>query len=278
MIYDDASTDNSINYILEYIGKYNFIRLIKGDVNKGTGNARSILVENSKGEYICFFDDDDFSLKRRVELQLQTLIEYKKKILFKYPVFCYSTREKKYFDKTILFKGPGLNGEVPKGREVFDKMVRLIGKQNVDFGAGFPTCSFFGSIEDINKINSFDKSMRRLEDIDFAIRAGFKHSHFIGTNVPLVIQKHTIGNHKTPIKNYFYEKHILDKYSSILKSEEYKYLLIWLKMRCSWFSKKHLAAIGYFFKLLKTDVNRAIKEIITVALKRILHEFKTRQV
>jgi glycosyltransferase involved in cell wall biosynthesis len=278
LIYDDASTDNSISHIQDYIRKYNFIRLIKGEVNKGTGNARYVLVENSKGEYICFFDDDDFSLKNRVELQLQTLIEYKKIIQFKFPVFCYATREKKYFDKTILFKGPGLNGLVPKGINVFDKMVRLTEMENIDFGAGFPTCSFFASIKDVKAINSFDKSMRRLEDIDFAVRAGFKQSHFIGTSAPLVIQKHTNGNHKTPVRNYFYEKYILDKNINILKRLEYKYLLIWLKIRCSWFSKKYLAAICYLFKLLRTDASRGVKEIIIVGLKRILHEVRSRQI
>lgn len=163
------------------------------------------------------------------------------------------------------------------GIDVFDKMIRLVKKENVDFGAGFPTCSFFASIKDVNSIKSFDKSMRRLEDIEFAIRASFENSHFIGTNEVLVVQNHTIGSHKTALKNYIYEKYILDKHVDRLKNKEYQYLKMWLKIRCSWFLKKYISTLNYFLKLLKIDYKRAWSGIVIAGIKRITHEIRTKQ-
>lgn len=278
IVYDDASCDNSIHYLSDFEKRYNCIKVIKGKVNKGTGYARSILTENANGKYICFFDDDDYSTPERVETQLILLEKYKKSIDPNTPVFCYASRKKKYFDKTLEFKAPGLKGRPPKGSMIFHKNIRLKSFSNYDFGTGFPTCSFFALTDDVKKIGSFDKTMRRLEDVDFAIRAGFHNSHFIGTPEILIIQNHTTGSHKTQLKNYYYEKYMLDKHKNKLNGPEYNYLRLWLKIRCSWFMKKYFAAFIYFFKITSIDFTKTIKKITISGTKRIIHEIRSKQI
>ncbi|WP_320046297.1 glycosyltransferase family 2 protein [uncultured Ilyobacter sp.] len=58
---DDASYDNSLNIVEEYLNKVSFkYKIIHLSKNKGVSNARNIGLDNSKGEYIYFLDSDDY--------------------------------------------------------------------------------------------------------------------------------------------------------------------------------------------------------------------------
>ena len=50
------------------------IRLIENKKNLGGGLSRNVWVENAKGKYICFLDDDDEYLPEKVEKQYLTYI------------------------------------------------------------------------------------------------------------------------------------------------------------------------------------------------------------
>ncbi|MEE2611661.1 MAG: glycosyltransferase, partial [Pseudomonadota bacterium] len=39
--------------------------------NKGCANSRNLLISKAQGEFIAFFDDDDFSCPERVRLQYE---------------------------------------------------------------------------------------------------------------------------------------------------------------------------------------------------------------
>ena len=55
LIYDDASVDP----VEAYVPKGNRIRIIRGDVNKGPGHGRNVLLRASQSDYIHFHDADD---------------------------------------------------------------------------------------------------------------------------------------------------------------------------------------------------------------------------
>lgn len=57
LIYDDGSTDDSVDIIRKNFGKY--VSVIEGKVNKGLGVARNRLIEYARGKYILFLDSDD---------------------------------------------------------------------------------------------------------------------------------------------------------------------------------------------------------------------------
>ena len=63
IIVEDCSTDNSLDIINRLIKKYDNIRLIKNDINRGAGYSRNIGIKNANGEYISFIDADDYISK-----------------------------------------------------------------------------------------------------------------------------------------------------------------------------------------------------------------------
>lgn len=60
ILIDDCSTDTSLAIIHEYQNRYQNIKVISLDCQKGPGNARSRGLEEATGEYIGFVDSDDW--------------------------------------------------------------------------------------------------------------------------------------------------------------------------------------------------------------------------
>lgn len=60
IIIDDCSTDSSLEIASSYADKDNRIRVIKNDKNMGAGKSRNCGIEIAKGEYLAFFDADDY--------------------------------------------------------------------------------------------------------------------------------------------------------------------------------------------------------------------------
>ena len=91
-------------------------------------------------------------------------------------------------------------------------------KYNVCFyGNGTPTCSLMARKDLFYKVGFFDTNLSRQEDIDFAIRVGFKGGHFIGIPEKVISQYFTIGKDKTQLK--FFQLRDTFRMSSHLKLE-----------------------------------------------------------
>ena len=72
IIVDDGSIDKSPDIIKKYAKKDQRIKVISQQ-NSGLAQARNTGVSNSCGEYIAFMDDDDISVPKRLEKQLNFL-------------------------------------------------------------------------------------------------------------------------------------------------------------------------------------------------------------
>lgn len=59
ILVDDGSTDGSGKICDEYAGKYENIRAVHQE-NRGVSSARNLGVSMAKGEYVAFFDSDDY--------------------------------------------------------------------------------------------------------------------------------------------------------------------------------------------------------------------------
>ena len=58
---DDASTDHSLEILIDYAAKYpRKVKVYKNDQNKGQGASRNIGMSLASGEYIGFLDSDDY--------------------------------------------------------------------------------------------------------------------------------------------------------------------------------------------------------------------------
>ena len=71
LIYDDCSTDNSLQ-VLNSINDSR-IKIYKGQINKGVRYARDFLLKLAKGDYISFFDADDICNKNKYTFSLNYL-------------------------------------------------------------------------------------------------------------------------------------------------------------------------------------------------------------
>ncbi|AJA46769.1 putative glycosyltransferase EpsJ [Clostridium pasteurianum DSM 525 = ATCC 6013] len=63
---NDGSTDNSLNIIKEFAGKYSNLVLLDKE-NGGLSSARNFGMEHAKGEFISFVDSDDFIEENMLE-------------------------------------------------------------------------------------------------------------------------------------------------------------------------------------------------------------------
>jgi glycosyltransferase involved in cell wall biosynthesis len=59
LIYDDASSDGTLQMVKEKFLNNSKIRIMEGQVNRGVTYSRKILLENSCGEFVAFLDSDD---------------------------------------------------------------------------------------------------------------------------------------------------------------------------------------------------------------------------
>ena len=66
IVVDDGSTDSTATVV----GKYAQVRCLRFSTNRGVAAARNAGIEASRGAFICFLDDDDVWLPRRLTLQL----------------------------------------------------------------------------------------------------------------------------------------------------------------------------------------------------------------
>lgn len=68
----DAYWNERVKGIAE---RFNAVKYIRNPENKGSAASRNIGIENARGEYITFLDDDDVYLPCKVEHQLEALIK-----------------------------------------------------------------------------------------------------------------------------------------------------------------------------------------------------------
>ena len=75
ILVDDGSTDGSLNICKEYANKDNRITVLTQQ-NQGAGPARNNGIANACGDYLLFFDSDDWVNIKTLEILNQILSEY----------------------------------------------------------------------------------------------------------------------------------------------------------------------------------------------------------
>jgi len=75
IIFDDCSTDNTIEVIEEFFSKNKDLKyvLVKKDKNVGTYYNKNEALDIAKGDFITFIDGDDEYLPKKIENELYTL-------------------------------------------------------------------------------------------------------------------------------------------------------------------------------------------------------------
>lgn len=273
LVVDDASMDHSRQLIDRIAKTDNRVKVFCKNVNEGVASARNTILENALGEFIVFFDDDDESLSYRLRIQYEALCAYESLHKDRL-VVCYASGIRRYpngYEMNI--SAIGSRSSVPIGELVADYLLFNCRKEGVFYGAGTPTCALMARRSVFAKVGGFDKSLRRVEDVDFAIRLALFGAHFIGVQEPLYIQYFTSSDDKTPEKNLDAELFIIEKNSSYLKSKKrYTYARKWFKIRYYHFKKDRLTFFVALFLFLARFPFSGMRHLLRSAPKRLKHE------
>ena len=195
VIVDDASTDNSINHIEEIKKRNQCIFLHRHEKNLGVAASRNTIIQNAKGEYIAFFDDDDESLPTRLKKQYERLSQFQQKHP-NLPVLCYCHRHVFKDGKQSVFVAAGSQPPEPHGEMVADFLLWDKKKLGYDLQGDFGTGVMMASRALLQRF-LFDPQFQRAEDWDIAIRIAMARGYFISVNEALINQYVTETNDKS---------------------------------------------------------------------------------
>lgn len=273
LVVDDGSTDGSQEIVRKRADADTRINLIENNKNLGCSSARNRLVENAKGEFLAFFDDDDVSSPERVRLQFEHIEAYEQKSDCNL-IACFASGQRVYPNKYIFrLRAVGSDGPSPVGDTMADYL--LFHKRDPAFfyGAGTPSCSLMARTLLFRKLGGFDPALRRQEDVDFAIRLGLMGGHFIGIPEPVLTQYATGGDEKSAQVEFESFIRILEKNAAYLKAaDSYQYMRIWSEMRYRHFSGQDGHAFRLLTRLLFAYPKRTARHFLHTATRRFRHE------
>ena len=206
LIVDDNSTDNTKDLISKLAKESSVpFRTIYNDKNIGIGSVRNILVENSNGNFIAFFDDDDISCSNRILEQISLVKKYEKYtnlLDYSFSPICFSDRliidqKKKLICKSIYISENDMFKE-----KIIGALLSADSFPITSSPGSTATCTFFARKESIVRVNGFKSELRRFEDLDFVIRALINKVPIIRSELILVHQNNTIDKEKFHSREY----------------------------------------------------------------------------
>lgn len=241
------------------------IKFIQHEKNKNGAVARNTAIAIAKGEYISFLDDDDFYLKKRLEILVNALNDNPE----------YSAV---YTGGVILYKSifdAGKSGNLQKDI--------LMQQSFMKTGS-----NMFFRTEAIKNINGFDETFRRHQDLEIMVRF-FRENKILAIDKILVVKDNSSRINELNIKkairarekfiktfqrdiNKFQDKDFIIQRNYIgllieaakLNNRKYYYLLKRKVLKYGKISVK-LKVKLFFYSLLKSKISikRKAQEIIT---------------
>lgn len=278
LVCDDCSYDGSAELVEAFIVRDARFKLIRREKNGGAAATRNTLIEAASGDFIVFFDDDDESHPERVSQQVSTLLTFEAK----YPkaiAACYAGGERLYVNGYVKpLPAIGSKGELPHGREVADYLLFFSRPNGLFFGAGTPTCALMARRSLFLQLGGFDASLRRVEDVDFAVRLALAGGYFVGTSECLFRQHATEGTDKSPEANRDSEVALVRKHSDYLRSiGRYNYAVRWPNLRFLHFKRRYAAFAVEFTRIFVWNPVMATRHILETGPRRLRHERQMRK-
>lgn len=279
IVVDDASSDNSAAIAEAAIAVAPRARLIRHETNSGAAGARNTILGEARGDFIAFFDDDDESLPKRITSQIRRLEAYERQTGAEL-IACYASGNRRYSNGYVKeLPAIGSRGDVaPFGPAVAEHLLFYRHRPGWFYGSGTPTCALLARRSTFIAVGGFDTRLRRVEDIDLAIRLAFAGGHFIGTKETLFIQYATSAAYKSPEKNLEAEQFLAMKNRDYLMSiGRYYYALHWPKLRYWHFRRRYGRFLMELLGLLLHHPLTVASHLLNTGPKRLLHERKLRQ-
>jgi len=257
IIVDDASTDGTPQILQSMAAKYPKTRICINAKNGGVAVSRNRIIEEAKGLFIAFFDDDDESAPERLARQYRRITEYEDKFSNGAFVLCHTARTQRYPDGTERYEptmGTDKNSASPQGKAVARRI--LTGKPVAGVFGSTATCSQMARTETYRDLGGFDPSFRRGEDTDFNIRAALKGAHFIGVPDPLVTQTMTLTSDKNLDSEHACNLILLEKYRDFIsQNSDYPFCCDWIETKYDFLSRRY---VMFFFRFLKLLISHPV--------------------
>jgi glycosyltransferase involved in cell wall biosynthesis len=275
VLVDDCSTDNTVDVIekeLQNTQGLN-IKFVTNSVNKGPGFSRQRILDIASGEFLVFFDDDDESYPSRIEEQLKLILYLEKGDNSKL-VACYASGVRLY-DSGYIKKLPAIGSKAQPlcGEVVANYLLFHQVDSHLFYGSGAPSCSLMARTNTFNSVGGFDTNLRRVEDIDFAIRLSIQDGCFIGTSQELFKQYSTDAIDKSPLKNLNAEQIVISKFKEYLDERNlFQYAYRWPKLRFFHFTNQYHLLFKELVILIYLYPYRAITHFLKTGSQRLIHE------
>ncbi|MDR0602852.1 MAG: glycosyltransferase family 2 protein [Bacteroidales bacterium] len=212
--------------VQEYLDNPNFYYLVH-DVNKNGAVARNTGIRHSKGEYICFLDDDDEYLPKKVEKQVNIMENLEDKTWGG----CYCNSYDYYSKKKYYITPNTLSGNLCAEL--------LLGK------AFIGSCLIMIKRDICIELNGFNENFKRHQDWEFLVRffrsyklklipeALIKYNYYLDggnrlkTDKLLEVENMFLQTYRQDIINTGYgndifQKFLFDVAISFLRNSEYK--------------------------------------------------------
>ena len=273
IIIDDGSTDNSQEIIEGFLSNKEII-FLKNISNRGTSYTRNRIIDSSKGNLICFMDDDDFSEPNRVTLQVKEFVlnGFPKK---KY-MACSAGIRKKYPNGYFRdFLPIGTNGSIPKGKELANFLLFYEKKIGIDYGFGLPTCSLMIDKFCFKKFGNFDLNLKRVEDMDMTIRLSLGNVKFLSSKKILVNQNANKFTSLSSNENFKSEIILINKYKNYLIGKNlFEHSISWCNLRFNYFKRNYFVCFFILIKLILSNPLRTILHFSQTSFRRVIHDIR----
>jgi len=133
VIIDDASTDDSLTIINEFVSRDNRIKYFRNETNMGCGYTKRKCIEKASGTICGFLDSDDLLYPKAVEIMVSEHVKHVDASLIysSYEIYDESLkliRKNQYFfheDSLFFMIGIGLNHFASFKRELYDKTLGI---------------------------------------------------------------------------------------------------------------------------------------------------------
>ena len=278
VVVDDHSTDKSVAVVKNAIAGEPRARMVCHGRNVGPAGARNTVLAEAKGEFIAFFDDDDESFPHRISTQLKTLQDYEVRAGVTL-VACYADGVRRYpngYTKDLPAIG-SCGDEAPNGPDVANHLLFYHKRSEWFYGSGVPACALMARASTFAAIGGFDAQLRRVEDVDFAVRLALERGHFVGTRERLFVQYSTDAVDKSPEKNLDAEQRLMKKNKAYLRSiGRYYYALHWPKLRYWHFKRRYGRFMLELFGLILRNPIAVTFHLLATGPQRLRHERRMR--
>lgn len=261
-VIDDFSTDNSLKLLNDFAQQDSRIQIIKNESNRGQSYSRNLGASLSVADLLIFFDDDDFSSPNRANVQVKILS---------------GSAQVSYVSSKICYPNGYI---VPALNSIFNGTIDgndfcrqlLLGKFKTSERFVVASSTLAIDRELFNESKGFDEQLRRLEDVDFALKVALSQKVFCFSSEILVDRYSTISSDKGSGQDMIYEQILLERYRSMLSNRDFDYAIKHVLTRRYYFARSYFKL--FFHLLISPSYSIKFFFRINRIIGRFAHEMK----